>query len=105
MSEIAYSVICTIRYKTMEQEWLDWLRGGHIAEVIACGASSAELIKLDPESEGQTGTTYEIRYKFKDRGTFEQYLEKHAPRLRREGYERFPVEDGFQYRRTVGEVI
>lgn len=105
MTQIAYTVFCTIRYKTMEQDWLDWMQNGHIAEVIQCGASGAELIRHDPETEGQSSMTYEIRYKFDSRGKFEEYLEQHAPRLRRDGYERFPVEDGFQYRRTVGEII
>lgn len=104
MSEIAYTVTCTVTYKTLEQDWLDWI-GGHMDEVVAAGAQSAELIKRDHETDAQVETVYEIRYKFKDRGSFDEYLENHAPRLRRDSHEKFPVEDGFHYQRNVGEVL
>ncbi len=106
MTAIAYTVICTVQYKSKEEEWLAWLKNGHTAEVIKCGASSAEIVRMDPEHDGAApGATYEIRYKFDSRGIFEEYLEKHAPRLRREGYELFPPADGFLYRRTSGEIL
>jgi len=101
---IAYTVICTVRYKSKAEEWLAWLRGGHIAEVLKCGASSAEVVKLDTDADDKP-VTYEIRYKFDSRGKFEEYIEQHAPRLRREGYELFPPEDGFLYSRTSGDVL
>lgn len=105
MTQIAYTVIVSIRYQTKIDEWLEWMRGGHIDEVIKGGADSAEIVRLDPEHESQPEVIFEVRYKFKDRGTFETYLENHAPRLRREGLERFPLADGFHYKRSVGEII
>lgn len=105
MTQIAYTVIATISYKSKAEEWLDWLKNGHIDDVIKGGAESAEIVRLDHETEGQADTTYEIRYKFKDRGIFEEYIEKHAPALRQEGYEKFPSTDGFKYHRTTAEII
>lgn len=105
MTAIAYSVICSIRYKSKEEEWLSWLRDGHIADVIKGGATAAEIIRRDPDTHDQGGTTYEIRYRFESRKAFDDYLEHHAPRLRKEGLERFPVTDGFHYQRTAGEII
>jgi len=105
MSAIAYTVICTIRDKDKAQEWLRWLWDGHIAEVLAGGASRAEIVRLDAEPGQDSGETYEIRYIFNNRGIFEEYLERHAPRLREEGLKRFPPEDGFTYRRTLGDIM
>jgi len=110
MGAVTYTVICKIDFETMEQEWLDWLQGnneggGHIDEVIACGAQSAEIIKRDKDDPATPGTTYEIRYRFENRAALDDYLEKHAQRLREEGLEKFPVADGFHYRRVIGEML
>ena len=105
MTQIAYTVIVTITDDAKAQEWRGWLENGHIAAVIAGGANSAEIVKRDNDQQATPGTTYEIRYKFDNRGIFEEYIKTHAPRLREDGLKRFPPEDGFTYSRTVGEII
>ncbi len=106
MSKIAYTVITTIKYKSVVDDWLEWIQGGHIDDVIKGGASSGQVVKMDSVESDHSGTeTYEIRYIFDNRGIFEEYLEKHAPALRAEGLEKFPREDGFTYKRTVGEIL
>ncbi|MGE3805561.1 MAG: DUF4286 family protein [Gemmataceae bacterium] len=82
------------------QPWLDWLRGGHIAEVIAGGASSAAIVALD-----EPARAYEVRYLFPSRDAFERYEREHAPRLRAEGLRLFPPEKGIAYKRSVGAVL
>lgn len=105
MTPIAYTVSTTIMYESKAQEWLNWLRNGHIDDVLKSGAESAKIIRLDPLDDNQRETTYEVHYIFPNRKIFEIYLEKHAPRLRAEGLEKFPLEDGFRYHRTIGEVL
>ena len=61
-------------------EWLDWLQSGHIADVLAGGATSAEIIALD-----QPPLTFEVRYRFPNRQAFDRYENEIAPRLRAEG--------------------
>ena len=100
MSRIAYTVICTITSAEKAASWLAWLQGGHVQEVIAGGALSAEIIRRDDVPQA-----YEIRYIFPDREAYDSYIREHAPRLREEGLKRFPPEDGFSYSRTVGEII
>lgn len=97
MNEIAYTVAVTFRDKALAHEWLAWLRGGHVAEVLAGGATSAEIIAMDGAE-----TAYEIRYRFPSRASFEKYEREHAPRLRAEGLALFPVEKGVVYRRSLG---
>ncbi len=105
MSQIAYTVICTIQDEARAQQWLAWLTNGHIDEVLAGGASSADIIKLDDEMNSRNGITYEVRYNFNNRRSFEEYIKTSAPRLREDGLKRFPPADGFDYSRTIGEVI
>jgi hypothetical protein len=96
---IAYRVSATFPNSDVADEWLHWLREGHVAAVLAGGATSAEIVALDTPAHA-----YEVRYRFPSRETFEKYEREHAPRLRAEGLRRFPVEKGIQYRRCIGVV-
>jgi antitoxin (DNA-binding transcriptional repressor) of toxin-antitoxin stability system len=83
----------------LEAEWLRWLREGHVAEVLAGGATVAEVVALD-----QPAHAYEVRYRFPSREAFDRYEREAAPRLRAEGLRLFPTEKGITYRRSVGVV-
>ena len=99
MATIAYTVAATFADSALAEEWLGWLNERHIADVLAGGASDAEIVELEgPER------SFEIRYHFASRELFDRYLLEHAPRLRAEGLERFPVEKGVRYHRTAGVV-
>jgi hypothetical protein len=97
--EIAYTVAATFADAPLAEAWLRWLREGHIAEVLAGGASRAEVVALDAPER-----TYEVRYLFPSRDVFEHYLSEYAPRLRAEGLRLFPAEKGVRYCRSVGLV-
>lgn len=97
---VAYTVAVTFADAAVADEWLAWMRGGHVAAVIAGGASAAEVVELDAES----GREIEARYTFASREAFAAYERDHAPRLRAEGLARFGPERGVSYRRRVGVV-
>ena len=99
MSAVAYTVVATFEVSAVAEEWLGWLRTGHIAEVLAGGATDAEVVELDSPPR-----TFEVRYHFPSRAAFARYEQEHAPRLRAEGLQRFPLERGVSYRRSVGMV-
>ena len=100
MSAVAYTVAATFVDSAVAEEWLRWLREEHLAQVIAGGASDAEVIEFDGP-----GRSFEVRYHFASRSAFAEYESAHAPRLRAEGLQRFPVERGVTYRRSVGVVV
>jgi len=102
METIVYSVYTTFTDSTLADAWLRWLRGGHIAEVLAGGALDAEIVELDTPGPERA---FSVRYHFKSRETFAAYERDHAPRLRAEGLALFPVEKGVTYRRSVGVVV
>jgi hypothetical protein len=99
MPEITYTVAVTFANANLVEPWLRWLRQGHIAEVLAGGATSAEIVALDAPTNG-----FEVRYRFPSREVFQTYESDHAPRLRAEGLRLFPSEKGVQFRRSVGEI-
>ena len=97
-----YTVTCEFSNSDSQlaDRWIGWLRDEHLADVINAGATSAEVVQLD----GQP-LTVEVRYTFSSRATFEAYERDHAPRLRAEGLEKFPLEMGLEFRRSTGEVV
>lgn len=97
---IRYTVAATFADQATANRWLDWLRQGHIAEVIDGGAVSAEIIKLDASE-----LSFAIEYRFPSREVFLKYEREHAPRLRAEGLALFPVAGGTRYQRSLGEVV
>lgn len=98
--KIAYTVSCTFTDPDVATRWLAWLRDGHLADVVAAGAESAFAVRLDGEP-----VRCEARYTFASRNAFEIYEREHAPRLRAEGLELFPLDLGLEYSRSVGEIL
>lgn len=100
MNSFRYVVGVTLPNTDLAERWLDWLRNGHIAEVIAGGATEATIYRVDG-----TDHSFEIVYAFPTREAFVHYERDHAPRLREEGRRLFPPEQGVVYRRSTAEFI
>ena len=96
----AYTVRCTFSYRDLADEWVDWLRNEHLADVCEAGAIDAEVVRLESDP-----VEVEVRYHFPSREIFNRYEQEHAPRLRKEGLERFPLDRGLSFHRSVGEVV
>jgi peptidase E len=104
-SRVAYTVSVSFTDGTMAEAWLAWLRGRHIAQVIAGGATDAEIVEVvDPEVPVEEARSFEVRFHFPSREAFKAYERDHAPRLREEGTRLFPAEKGVRYRRALGEI-
>ena len=97
---IAYTVICTFDDPAVADEWIQWLLDEHLAEVRAGGATHAQIVRHDGAP-----IRCEVRYRFATRADFETYEREHAPKLRAAGLDRFPLDRGLAYERTVGEII
>lgn len=100
----AYSVICQFvgpDPKDTARRWQEWLTSRHLADVLAAGARTAEVVVWDGEP-----LTLEVRYMFANREAFTTYERDHAPRLRAEGLALFPPNElGLTFRRQTGEII
>ena len=102
MSKILYIVECTVTYATLEKDWLEWMTNEHIPQILKCGALKADIFLMDKDGIDTPMKTYEIHYHFDSRADFETYMNQHATKLRHEGLEKFPVSDGFHYKRRAG---
>lgn len=96
---IFYEVQATFRDAATATRWIDWLKSGHIADVLAGGATTGRVVRLDAPP-----LTFAAQYTFPSRVVFDAYLRDHAPRLREEGLQRFPPSD-VQYARRSGDIL
>lgn len=104
MERLAYSVIACFPDEATRDEYVEWLRKGHIEQVIKGGASSASIVILDRAAAADP-IEIEVRYLFASRAVFDDYVQRHAPALRSEGLRKFPLERGVTFRRTIGRLI
>lgn len=102
MSAVAYTVIATFPDIQTASEYIRWLESGHCELVIAGGAESAIIVRIQ---EPAHPVQVETRYIFASREAFETYLREAAPALRAEGLARFGPERGITMERRVGQVL
>lgn len=101
---VLYAVVATLPDEALRDEYVAWLTGGHVQEVIAAGAREARVMVLDPEP-GEKGTLQvESRYIFPNREALDAYIRDDAPRLRAEGTALFGHR-GVTYLRRMGPIL
>lgn len=102
MSEIVYIVTATLPDEETASEYIDWLKGGHVKEVVAGGAVSGEVVRIvEPPEE----IRIECHYRFASRAAYERYVREAAPALRAEGVRRFGGRSGVAFDRRLGVVV
>jgi hypothetical protein len=99
---IRYTVTAICPDRATADDFVAWLAGGHIAAVMAGGATHARVVRLDADEP--TPETIVIEYVFPDRPTFDLYLRDHAPALRAEGVTAFVEQRGVRMSRTIGAI-
>lgn len=99
-----YSVRSSFSNHEVRAEFIAWLAGGHLADVVKAGALAAELVELEPPAGGAPGDV-ESRYHFASREAYETYAAGPAVALRAEGAARFPVERGIVMKRDFARSL
>ena len=80
---ILYNVTVGID-KSIEEEWLTWMKSTHVPEVMATGFFVANKIyKVLSQQEGDN-PSYSFQYFAKNVAEIDEYLQKHAPKLQKE---------------------
>ncbi len=83
-------------------QWLTWMQKEHIPAVLSTGLFTGyricRLLEVDDE-----GSTYSIQYSLNGLAEYNEYREKHAPRLQKEVLDKF--KDKFTAFRTLLEVV
>lgn len=98
---IIYNVTINVDNENHHQ-WLEWMQKEHIPAVLSTGLFTGYRIcrLLEVEDEG---ATYSIQYSCDSLIEYNEYREKHAPRLQKELLDKF--KDKFTAFRTLLEVV
>ncbi len=99
-----YAVTASLPDEPLRDEYVAWLTGGHVQDVIAAGAIEARVVVLDPEPSEKVGVRVESLYMFPTRQALDAYIRDHAPRLRAEGVAKFG-DRGVTFTRRIGPVV
>ncbi len=97
-----YTVRATLPDQTAAEDFVAWLRDGHVQDVIDAGARSGEITCIDSPDDAHI---VEVRDRFASREVFDAYEHHRAPRLRQEGLERFGPDRGISFERNTGERV
>lgn len=93
---VFYEVTATIHDPAVAEACVGWMHGEHIAEIVAAGAKSGRLYRVE-----ESPSVYVAHYEFASRPALDEYLTNHAPRLRAAGVQRFPPEKVILSRRVL----
>ncbi|CAN5531303.1 hypothetical protein BH09PLA1_BH09PLA1_25240 [soil metagenome] len=99
MPQIKYTVTGTFNDQATAEEWIAWLRGEQIAQMVSCGATSGEITRIE-----NPPFMVQVQYRFESRSAFSVYQLNHGPRLRAAMLGKFPPQRGAEFARTIGTV-
>ncbi|NOT75050.1 MAG: DUF4286 family protein [Cyclobacteriaceae bacterium] len=68
--------------KSVEQEWLKWMKEYHIPHVMATRLFLSYKIYKVLSTENEESVSYAVQYSVKSLNEFEKYLDEFAPSLR-----------------------
>jgi hypothetical protein len=75
--------------KSIEQEWLLWMKEVHIPDVMKTQMFTGSRIYKVLSTENEESVSYAIQYTARSLNEIEVYLEKFAPSLREEVQRKF----------------
>ncbi|AXT61433.1 DUF4286 family protein [Aquimarina sp. AD10] len=78
-----YNVTINIE-ETIHDEWLAWMKGNHIPNMLATGKFSKALMSKVLVEEEMGGITYSVQYTTQNKETLQKYYTEDADRLRAE---------------------
>lgn len=86
---ILYNVTASVD-KSIEQEWLHWMRTQHIPQVMATACfQNHKVLRIMGEQPDPTIQGYAVQYFAETESHLHAYLNEHAPRLRQEVLDRY----------------
>ncbi|MCM4167600.1 hypothetical protein KCTC52924_00897 [Arenibacter antarcticus] len=79
-----YNVTINIE-ESIKQDWLHWMQGTHIPEMLATGKFSKALMTRVLVEEEMGGLTFSVQYTTDSKETLEKYYAEDADSLRSKG--------------------
>ncbi len=99
---IIYNVTVKVD-ESIKPEWLAWLKGEHIPDMVATGCFTHAVILQLLEVDNSEGPTFAIQYHSESKGLYNNYIENHAPAMRQKSFDKWG--DKFIAFRSVMQVV
>ncbi len=100
---LAYTVTADFDELAVAAEWVQWLKDGHLDQVLQGGALEATVVRLEPTATAPL--RFEARYRFASMAAFTAYEQGPAQALRADSLARFPAARGVRMSRSLGEIL
>lgn len=86
---IIYNVTSSVD-KEIAEEWLSWMKGKHIPELLKTGLfESYKILKVHTHDENEPTLSFAVQYYARSIANVDEYLTKHAPALREDVQKRY----------------
>lgn len=85
---ILYNVTIKVE-PAINEEWVKWMKDEHIPELMETGLFVDSRLMQILELDDTDGITYAAQYYCEGMDQYNEYIDKHAPRLRQAGIDRF----------------
>lgn len=101
---IRYSVIASLSAAANPQEYIAWLKEGHVQAVVDEGKALSAQILVHDKDESEVHPKIESSYVFRSRDQLQAYFDGPAARLRADGVARFVDTGKISFSRTIAEI-
>ena len=99
---IIYNVTIKVQSQ-IHDEWLQWLRQIHTADVMQTNCFTDYKIVRLLEIDDSEGPTYAIQYNAESKSQYNRYIEKYGTEMRRRSFEKWG--DQFIAFRSVMQIV
>lgn len=99
---IIYNVTIKVQ-RSIEAQWLHWLKEEHIPELIQTGCFTHALILRLLEVDDTEGPTFAVQYFAESKGLYNNYIENHSAAMRQKSFDKWG--DQFIAFRSVMQVV
>ncbi len=76
-------------HENIHEEWLQWLKEIHTADVMKTGCFTGCKIARLLEVDDSEGPTYAVQFTAESKSQYNRYIEKYADEMRRRSFEKW----------------
>ena len=99
---ILYNITMKVN-PSIEEDWIKWQKDEHIPEIMSTGLFTGHKFLRLLEQDDTEGKTFAVQYFAKNMNDYQEYIDKHASKLRTKVLKRWG--DRFISFRTLMEVV
>lgn len=74
---------------SIEDEWIRWQKEEHIPEILSTGLFTGHKFYRLLDQDDTEGKTFAVQYFAKNINDYQEYIDKHAPHLRKKALQRW----------------